>query len=162
MSQFIEANKADAAIGEHVKKLEKAFGALQLATAHIAQSGPRDPEEAGAAATDYLRLFGLVSLAYLWARMAKIAAAKMPAANGDAAFYKAKLTTAQFFYDRYLARDRRLFAAIKSGKASMMAMDEMRSDERTQRPPDRAAGLPLFEQFGSEAATTGFGAAGAT
>ena len=125
VSQFIEANKGNEAIGEHVKKLEKAFGALQLATAQIAQTGLRDPEEAGAAATDYLRLFGLVALAYLWAQMAKIAAEKMPSANGEASFYKAKLTTAQFFFDRILPESAGLFAAIKSGKASMMAMDEM-------------------------------------
>ena len=53
VAAFIEANRSDdAAIGEYVKRLEKAFGALQLATGQIAQSGMRDPEEAGAAATD--------------------------------------------------------------------------------------------------------------
>ncbi len=124
VAEFIEANKADEAIGDHVKRLEKAFGALQLATGHIAQAGMRDPEEAGAAATDYLRLFGLVALGYLWARMAKIAAAKLPQANGDAAFYKAKLTTARFFFDRILPETAGLYAAVKSGKASMMDMDE--------------------------------------
>ena len=121
---FIEANKADEAIGPFVKSLEKAFGALQLATGQIAQTGMRDPEEVGAAATDYLRLFGLVSLAYLWARMAKIAAEKLPNANGDASFYQAKLATARFFFDRILPESAGLFAAIKSGKASMMALDD--------------------------------------
>ncbi len=124
VSAFIEANKNDEAIGDYVKRLEKAFGALQLATAQIAQTGLRDPEEAGAAATDYLRLFGLVSLAYLWARMAKIAAEKLPQANGDASFYQTKLATARFFFDRVLPETAGLFAAIKSGKASMMALDE--------------------------------------
>ena len=124
VSAFIEANKNDEAVGDYVKRLEKAFGALQLATAQIAQTGMRDPEEAGAAATDYLRLFGLVSLAYLWARMAKIAAEKLPQANGDASFYQTKLATARFFFDRVLPETAGLFAAIKSGKASMMALDE--------------------------------------
>ncbi len=53
--------------------LSKAFGALQLATAHIAQKGLKDPDEAGAAATEYLRLFGLVALGYVWLRSAKVA-----------------------------------------------------------------------------------------
>ena len=61
---------------------------------------------------------------YLWARMAKIAAAKLPQANGDASFYKAKLTTARFFFDRILPETAGLYAAVKSGKASMMEMDE--------------------------------------
>ncbi len=124
VSAFIEANSADPQIGEMVKGLSRAFGALQLATATIAQRGLRDPEEAGAAASDYLRLFGLVALAYLWARAAKIAHEKMPAANGDASFYRAKLATAQFFYDRVLPETAGLFAAVKSGKASTMALEE--------------------------------------
>ena len=124
VSAFIEANGADPQIGEMVKGLSRAFGALQLATATIAQRGLHDPEEAGAAASDYLRLFGLVALAYLWARAAKIAHEKMPAANGDASFYRAKLATAQFFYDRVLPETAGLFSAVKSGKVSTMALEE--------------------------------------
>ena len=124
VAEFIEANKTDAAIGEPVRRLEKAFGALQLATGQIAQAGMRDPEEAGAAASDYLRLFGLVALGYMWARTIKIAHEKLPTANGDAGFYRAKLATASFFFDRILPEAGGLFAAIKSGKASMMALDE--------------------------------------
>ena len=124
VAAFIESHGADPAIGDHVKVLAKAFGALQLATATIAQKGLKDPEEAGAAATDYLRLFGLVALGYLWARSAKIAADKLPKANGDAGFYEAKLATARFFFDRILPETAGLFAAIKSGKGSMMAMPD--------------------------------------
>jgi alkylation response protein AidB-like acyl-CoA dehydrogenase len=120
VQQFIEDNAAD----PKVLPLAKAFGALQQATAHLAQVGLQDPEEAGAAATDYLRLMGLVALGYMWARTAKIAAEKLPAANGDAGFYQAKLTTAQFFNDRLLPQTGALWGAIKAGKASMMALEE--------------------------------------
>ena len=124
VAAFIEENKANEVIGEHVKRLEKAFGALQLATGHIAQTSMGDPEEAGAAASDYLRLFGLVALGFMWARMAKIAAERLPEADGDARFYESKLATARFFFDRILPDVGSLFAAIKSGKGSMMALDE--------------------------------------
>ena len=124
VAAFIEENKRDEQIGEYVGRLEKAFGALQLATGQIAQTGMRDPEEAGAAASDYLKLFGLVALGYVWARTIKIAHEKLPKANGDAGFYKAKLATASFFFDRMLPEAGGLFAAIKSGKGSMMALDE--------------------------------------
>ncbi len=107
-----------------MKKLERAFGALQLATAHIAQTGLRDPEEAAAAATDYLRLFGLVALGFIWARMAEVAHEKAPAANGDAGFYKGKIATAQFYMDRLLPQTAALYLGIKSGKASMMALED--------------------------------------
>lgn len=132
VSGFIEANRDDAAIGPLVKPLEKAFGALQLATAQIAQSGLRDPEEAGAAASEYLRLFGLVALGFMWARTAQLAAGKLPQANGDAGpgsgsgagFYRAKLATAQFFMERILPQAGALYGAIKAGKGAMMALDE--------------------------------------
>ena len=99
-----------------------AFDTLQQATMHIAQNGMRDPEEAGAAATDYLRLMGLVALGYMWARSSQIAAAKLPSSNGEAGFYQAKLTTGQFFNDRLLPQTGALFAAIRAGKESMMAL----------------------------------------
>ena len=120
VQEFIEQNAAD----PKILPLAKAFGALQQATAHLAQAGMKDPEEAGAAATDYLRLLGLVALGYMWARTAKIAEEKLPAANGEASFYKSKLTTAQFFNDRLLPQTASLWSAIKAGKASMMDLEE--------------------------------------
>ncbi len=125
VSEFIEAHTADQDVGTLVQSLAKAFGALQLATAFIAQKSFSDPEEAGAASTDYLRMLGFVALGYMWVRMAKVAADKLPGAVGeDAAFYQAKRTTAAFYVDRILPQVGALLYAIKSGKASMMALEE--------------------------------------
>jgi alkylation response protein AidB-like acyl-CoA dehydrogenase len=125
VSEFIEAHGKDPEVGTLVQSLAKAFGALQLATAFIAQKSFSDPEEAGAASTDYLRMLGLVALGYMWVRMARVAADKLPGAAGeDAAFYQAKRTTAAFYVDRILPQVGALLYAIKSGKASMMALEE--------------------------------------
>ena len=124
VSEFIAANRDDPALGGLTKALERSFGALQLATGHIASAGLKDPEEAAAAASDYLRLFGLVALGYMWARSAQIAHRKLPTANGDARFYQAKLSTAQFYMDRLLPQAGSLYLTIKSGKAATMALDE--------------------------------------
>ncbi|MCJ2186714.1 acyl-CoA dehydrogenase C-terminal domain-containing protein [Novosphingobium beihaiensis] len=123
VSEFIEAHKEDATLGKMIEGLEKAFGALQLSTATIAQKGMADPEEAGAAATDYLRLTGLVAMGYCFAKAALIAQGKLAGGTEEAAFYKAKLTTARFYFDRILPQATAAFLAIKSGKASMMEMD---------------------------------------
>ncbi len=66
VSEFIEAHAADPEVGPLVQAYAKAFGALQLATAFIAQKSQGDPEEAAAAASDYLRLFGVVALGFMW------------------------------------------------------------------------------------------------
>jgi alkylation response protein AidB-like acyl-CoA dehydrogenase len=121
---FIEANSEHAQLGEMINGFGKAFGALQLATGHIAAKGTADPEEAGAAATEYLRMFGLVALGFMWARSAVIAVEKLARPDGDAAFYKAKLTTARFFMQRVLPQVGGLLIAIRSGKGAMMEMDE--------------------------------------
>jgi alkylation response protein AidB-like acyl-CoA dehydrogenase len=124
VSDFIAANREDKAVGKLVEQLERAFGALQLSTGQLAQTSLKDPEEAGAAATDYLRLIGLVAMGYMFVKSAKIAAEKAPTANGDQAFYEAKIASARFFVDRILPQTTALFLAIKSGKASMMALGE--------------------------------------
>jgi alkylation response protein AidB-like acyl-CoA dehydrogenase len=123
VSEFIEANKADANLGKMIEGLEKAFGALQLSTGTIAERGMRDPEEAAAAATDYLRLLGLVAMGYCFAKSAVIAQAKLAEGTEETEFYKAKIVTARFFFDRLLPGATAAFLAIKSGKASMMALD---------------------------------------
>jgi butyryl-CoA dehydrogenase len=82
-----------------------------------------NPEEAGAAASDYLRLFGLTVLAYLWARMAEISLAKAGAGDQDG-FYRAKVETARFFVQRLLPQTSGLFQAIMAGGRSMMVFDE--------------------------------------
>ena len=79
------------ALAEFVLPLAKAFARLQQIDRCTSPSGPRNPEEAGAAATDYLRLFALVALAFMWARMAQVAQAKLAAGAGGEPFYKAKL-----------------------------------------------------------------------
>ena len=125
VAQFIEAQLQDPEVGTLVQSLAKAFGALQLATGFIAQKSFADPEEAGAASTDYLRMLGLVALGFMWVRMAKVAAEKLPSASGeDAAFYQAKLKTAAFFIDRILPQAGALLYTIKAGKASMMALED--------------------------------------
>jgi len=114
----------DEALSPLAQPLAKAFGALQLATAHIAQRGMKDPEEAGAAATEYLRLFWLVALGFMWLRSAKVAHTALAAGTGERDFYEAKLTTARFYMERILPQVAGLLAAVKSGKGAMMALDE--------------------------------------
>ncbi|MDE1895662.1 MAG: acyl-CoA dehydrogenase C-terminal domain-containing protein [Rhodospirillales bacterium] len=120
LAAFIEAEQTHPKIGKMVQGFARAFGALQLATGFIAERGLKDAEEAGAAATDYLRLFGLVALGFMWMRTAKIAAE----ASGDEEFYTAKLATARFFVERILPQAGALLFTIKSGKGAMMALED--------------------------------------
>ncbi len=122
---MIEEHQADQELAEFVLPLAKAFSRLQQATLHIAQAGMKNPNEAGAASVDYLRLFALVVLAFMWVRMVKVAKAKLEAgANGDASFYEAKIATARFFMTKILPENNALFSRIMAGGEPLMAFED--------------------------------------
>jgi alkylation response protein AidB-like acyl-CoA dehydrogenase len=118
----LEEAAHDPRIADLASPLAKAFGKLQHATVLIARVGQADPEEAAAAATDYLQLFGHVALGYMWLRMAKLAQDRLPTADADAAFCEAKLKTARFFMQRTLPMANAHYLALSAGKDSLMAL----------------------------------------
>ncbi|MAS88201.1 MAG: acyl-CoA dehydrogenase [Micavibrio sp.] len=122
VNDFIEAHQADAEMAEFVMPLAKAFMKLQQATATVAQKGLKNPLEAGAASSDYLRMFALTALAYMWARMAKVAQQKLQSGEGDKEFYDAKIKTAQFFMSRVLPEADARFKMLMAGADTMMAL----------------------------------------
>jgi butyryl-CoA dehydrogenase len=121
---FIEQHQADQAMAEFVLPLAKAFARLQQITLHVAQQGLKDPDEAGAASSDYLRLFALVAMAYVWARVAGIARSRLAEGTDDAAFYQAKINTARFFMTKLLPESGALFAQIMAGSAPLMEFED--------------------------------------
>ncbi len=123
IDQFITETKEDTNLREVSDLLAKSFGRLQLATAWIGEQGLKDPEQAGAASRDYLRLFALVVMGYLWGRMSKVARAALAGGTQETEFYEAKLVTAEFFLTRMLPETSSLLSKIMAGKDSMMALE---------------------------------------
>ena len=123
VSAYIEANVEDETMGEFVQPLAKAFVRLQQATGQVARVALARPDEAGAASVDYLRLFGLTALAYLWCREVEVAKAKIDAGEGDM-FYEGKIGTARFFMERLLPDTGARFSAIMAGGKSMMTFPD--------------------------------------
>src|SRR5262249_20792649 len=103
--------------------LGRALGHLQQATMWFAQHALTKPDNAGAGSTDYMHLFGLVALGYMWAQIAKAAQAKLKAgADGAEARLSAKLVTGRFFVERMLPETGAHLARIQAGAASMMEL----------------------------------------
>jgi len=117
---FLATEKGNPALAEMLPQFASAFGKLQQSTMAVAARGVANPEEAGAAASDYLRLFALVSVGFMWLRMAKVAAEKKPQAGDRAAFYDAKLKTARFYFSKILPQANGLHLAILSGAKPVM------------------------------------------
>lgn len=120
--EFIEANQADEKMQEFIFPLAKAFAKLQQATAIIAQKGLKDPNEAGAASSDYLRQFALVAMGYMWCLMVKTAYEKL--GSGRDEFYQSKIDTARFFMERMLPETDARFKMVMAGAGTLMTMSE--------------------------------------
>ncbi len=104
-----------------VAPLSTALGHLQQATTWLMQNAMMKPDNAGAAATDYLHLFGLVTLGYMWARMAKVAHDKI-AGGGATVYLTTKLVTGRFFMERMLPETSVNLARIQTGSATIMEL----------------------------------------
>jgi hypothetical protein len=102
--------------------LEKALGHLQAATMWLAQNGMADPNNAGAGAYAYMQLMGLVSLGWMWLKMAGVSARLKSEGGEDASFHDAKLATARFFADRELVAAGALRRKVEAGAESLMAL----------------------------------------
>jgi alkylation response protein AidB-like acyl-CoA dehydrogenase len=114
---FITAHKDSVHMQEFLKPLSKNIGYLQQASLYIARAGLVNPEDGAAAATDYLRMFALVVMAFYWARMADAAHKNM---DKDKAFYTDKLATARFFYAKILPQVSGLGLTLPSGSKPLM------------------------------------------
>jgi len=85
------------------------------------QNGFANPDNAIAGSMDYLRLFGLTGLAYMWALMAKAANAKIAAGDADP-FYANKLIVGRYFLERVLPDAGACLAKVKTGAETVMAL----------------------------------------
>ncbi|SDR42168.1 hypothetical protein SAMN05444161_3750 [Rhizobiales bacterium GAS191] len=123
VTSFLKEQAGDENLAPLAKPLEAGLGHLQQATMWFMQNALARPDNAGAGATDYMHMFGLVALGYMWMRIAKAAQAKLKAgANGDASRMEAKLTTAKFFMQRLLPETGAQLARITSGADPVMGL----------------------------------------
>jgi alkylation response protein AidB-like acyl-CoA dehydrogenase len=119
---FCQENAEDEQLKGYIAPLQQGLGHLQQATLWFMQNAMAKPDNAGAGATDYMHLFGLVALGYMWAKMAKAAQARKAQGNGVAQSMDAKLLTGRFFMERLMPDTASHLACIKAGAETTMAM----------------------------------------
>jgi hypothetical protein len=120
VTAYIKEHGGDAAMAPYVTPLNQALGELEQATMWFLQNALGNPDNAGAGATDYMHLLGLVVLGYMWCLIAEAAKGK---SGGDGAERMTeRLTTGRFFMERMLPATATHLARVKSGAASTMAL----------------------------------------
>ena len=120
--QFCSKNQTSSSVGQYIVTLQKDIHHWLLLTESIGVKAIENPEEVGAAALDYLMYAGYVTLGYFWVRMAVLAEQKLSESND--AFYKAKLHTAKFYFERIYPRTITLKQTMLSGADNLMDLDE--------------------------------------
>ncbi|MBL4784010.1 MAG: acyl-CoA dehydrogenase C-terminal domain-containing protein [Cohaesibacteraceae bacterium] len=122
IGMFIQAHATDEDMQPFVLPLKTAAEDLQAATMWFMQNALGNPDHAGAGSTDYMHMFGLVSLGYMWARMAHVCLQQKSEGKGDVAFHDDKLLLGTFFAERHLPETAFRRVRVENGSESMMKM----------------------------------------
>jgi len=122
VAESVAVGKADPRTAALAAGLEAAAGELQGATMWLMQNGMANPDNAGAGASAYMHLLGIVALGQMWVTMALASHKALDAGAGDAGFFAAKLITARYFGERCFPDCAALRRKIEAGSEAMMAL----------------------------------------
>jgi len=124
IGDFCEENRNDETLSFFTKSLKRGLNDLQASTMWFMQNAMAKPDNAGAGSTDYMHLFGLVVLGYMWARMAKAAQAGLASGDeGRKTYFENKLITGRFYMEKVMPETALRKARIEMGSDSIMALD---------------------------------------
>lgn len=119
VDDFVKANPD----GTCSAPLKAGLEDLQAATMWLMEHALKDRNNAGAASAEYLRMFGIVAVGFMWAQMAKIASEKLAAGEGNPNFYKAKLVRATYWMERVMPDTASLKMRACAGADNLMELD---------------------------------------
>jgi len=114
---YLKERASSDALNEYLRPLGASLAHLQQATMWFMNNAMAKPDNAGAGATDYMHLLGLVALGYMHARIAEAAQAR-----GEDPSMQAKLVTSRFFMQRMLPETATHLARIEAGAGSVMEL----------------------------------------
>ncbi len=106
------------------RHLATAVDALENSTDWLIETGGRDPVDALAGASHYMRLFGITAGGAMLARAAMTALATLNGKGGGAEFHAGKVATARFYAEQVLPQASAAATTIATGGGSVMALAE--------------------------------------
>ncbi|MFP6789702.1 MAG: acyl-CoA dehydrogenase C-terminal domain-containing protein [Thalassolituus sp.] len=123
VSEFIKTHENKAEMKPFIKQLKRSMLAWRINTMRIAYKASKDRDMVGSASVDYLMYSGYIVMAFFWAKMADAAFTQLKS-GGDADFYRAKIQTAEFYYDRMLPRAKGHGKMMLKDPKSLMQMKD--------------------------------------
>ncbi|CTQ72025.1 acyl-CoA dehydrogenase C-terminal domain-containing protein [Roseibium alexandrii] len=123
VNTFLKENKDNEDLAAFIGPLKKGVDDLQAATMWFMNNAMKNPDNAGAGSTDYMHLFGLVALGYMWAKIAKTAKETLKNdANGKEQWLSDKLAFGTFYMERTMPETAAHLARISTGSDTMMSV----------------------------------------
>ncbi len=121
VAEEIAACRAVPALSGYAGMVGNAAAQLQEVTMLLAQRATKNGDEAGGAATEYLRLFGYVALGHMWLRTCRVALERKSSDGAfDAAYYDTKLATARFYFERMMPQTSALVGGVTAGAGAIL------------------------------------------
>jgi alkylation response protein AidB-like acyl-CoA dehydrogenase len=117
LTGWIAENEKDEAMKPFVAGVKRGTETLQGATLWLAANGMKNPNDAGAGATDYLRLMGITVTALMWGMMAKVSLGK------DDKLHRDKLMCARYWMERMVPECPMLLERVQAGSNVIMELE---------------------------------------
>ena len=121
ISHFLAANKDDAALAPYLERPEGRARPFAAGDDVAVAQRPRRSQQRRRGSNDYMHLFGLTALGYMWARIVKAVLARQAQGESNPAL-DAKLTLAKFFNERMLPETAAHLARLSAGAETLMAL----------------------------------------
>ena len=121
---MISSNPHKRQMNKFIWPLSKAVANWQQYSVRLAMKAKKDRDIVGSASVDYLMYSGYITMGYFWAQMAQTAYEKLAGDVENRDFYRAKIKTAEFYFDRILPRIKSHAATMMADPKSLMQLDE--------------------------------------
>jgi alkylation response protein AidB-like acyl-CoA dehydrogenase len=115
------ADNANSKVPAFISGLKDTKAKLMDGTMWLMQNGIGNPDNAASASLDYLNIFGLTCMAYMWARMASEARTRFDEGSDDP-YYAAKLKVGRIFLERILPDVDAHLIKMKAGAEGLFAL----------------------------------------
>ncbi|GAA6172781.1 acyl-CoA dehydrogenase C-terminal domain-containing protein [Colwellia sp. KU-HH00111] len=121
---LISSNPHKRQMNKFIWPLSKQVANLQQYTLRLALKAKKDRDIVGSASVDYLMYSGYIVMAYFWAQMAQSAYEKLATDVENRDFYRAKIKTAEFYFERMLPRTKSLAKTMMADPKTLMQLDQ--------------------------------------
>ncbi|EMP54546.1 acyl-CoA dehydrogenase [Marinobacter santoriniensis NKSG1] len=124
IANFARKHVADKRLRSYSVELLKLTAQWNVLTMRLMLAARKDRDLVSAAANDFLMYSGYVTMAFMWLRQSAVAVDKLD--NGgeqSEAFYRAKLATAEFYFERLLPRAQTHATSMLSPAKNLMQIE---------------------------------------